>query len=379
MSRSPWARRGLSIVCVVSVAACLASIGVFSGCGEASSPPPSSSDDACPRGEYFFCRCAADVPGTKLCRSDGSGFDACSCASSSCEPGEEIACGCDDATTSTAICDDDGAIGACVCSQTGGSAGEDCPGKPLAVPRSATVKIAGNTAKARSDRTGTCGGDGPEQVFQLVPGGNGSLRVEIRGIAPLDAVVYAFGAPCGENAIACIDEAPPGGTETLDVPVSAGAPVFVVVDSFDAGGSFVLAATLTAEGPPGDVCPGVAIVLAAQQALSLEGTTKALGDDFAGNDVCAAGKGQPDSVYAVTAQAKGTLRAKLTPKANASGLLYASDSCGGASTQACGRAEKGVATSLGLAVAKGDTTYVVVDGVEKTGFDFSLDLLLEAP
>lgn len=356
----------------------------FVGCNTYDEVPSlaPTPEEVCPPASFFFCRCEGDVPGTKQCRADGSGFGDCVCASSSCEPGEEIACGCGDDGAATAVCDENGAIGPCGCETPVSAADEDCPGKPLAVPRSVTVKIAGNTAKARADRAADCGGDGPEQVFQLVPGADGTLRLEVRSIAPLDAVVSVYGAPCGETTIACLDEAPPGGIESVDVPVSAGAPIFVSVDSFDSGGSFVLAATLIAEAPVGDACPGTEVSLGLGQSLALEDTTAGLGDEFAGKGACAAGQGAPDRVYVVTATKAGVLRATLSSTDEAAVLLSATEVCGEAASRGCARGEGTDVASLALPLTAGESVALVVDGdasgAGKQGVSFTLDLALEA-
>lgn len=386
MSARSRGRGGLAGWFAIARAACALLVSAlaigcaFTGCNtydEVPSllPPP---EEICPPASFFFCRCEGDVPGTKQCSADGSAFGECVCASSSCEPGEEIACGCGDDGAATAVCDENGAIGPCGCETPVSAADEDCPGKPLAVPRSATVKIAGNTAKARADRIADCGGDGPEQVFQLVPGANGTLRLDVRSIAPLDAVVSVYGAPCGETTIACLDDAAPGGTESVDVPVSAGAPVFVSVDSYDSGGSFVLAATLIADGPVGDLCPGAELSLGVGQSLVVDDTTSDLGDDFAGSGACAQGAGAPDRVYVVTATKAGVLRAKLLPGGDRALLLYASETCGGDASLGCARAGGTTAAEMSLPLATGESVALVVDGEEEVGDTFSLELALDA-
>lgn len=340
-------------------------------------PPP--ADTGCGEDSYFFCRCEGGEPGTKRCLSDGSGFEACVCADASCVPGEAIACGCNDGSTAFAACDGDGVRGACPCAQAGDD-GDDCPGQALAVPRSVSVKLAGNTAKKANLRAASCGGgDGPEQVIQLVPGADGTLHLEVRAIAPLDAILTLYGAPCGLAERACVDDGGAGETESASIDVTAGAPVFAVIDSAGAGGSFVLTASLEAAGSVGDVCPGVPISLAVGQALTFSGNTAGLGDDRSGNPatLCEAGQGAPDAIYAVKMGGKGLLTATLRPAAGRTGLLYATTTCEGGTPRGCARAEGGAAGALLVQVGAGQALSVVVDGEEKNGFAYDLDLTLE--
>jgi hypothetical protein len=353
-------------------------------CGPTVAPnEPPEADPGCGEESYFFCRCEDGEPGTKRCLADGSGFEPCSCTSTSCVPGEATACGCEDGSTALASCGEDGVRGTCPCAQIGAGDDDDCPGKAVAVARSSGVKIAGNTAKSTNRRVSSCGGEGAEQVFQLVPGADGDLQLDVRAIAPLDAILTVYSAPCGESERACVNDQPAGGTEWVTVPVTAGAPVFAVIDSAGPGGSFVLTATLETKGSLVDVCPGVPVSLGLGQALTLSGSTLGLGDDRRGPaaTLCSAGQGAPDAIYAVTSSQKGLLTATLRPSPGKSGLLYATATCvvgtNAGGSKGCVEAAKGVAATLLVQVGAGQTLSLVVDGEEKNGFDYDLDVALD--
>jgi hypothetical protein len=359
-------------------------LGGLPSCGPTVAPnerPP--VDPGCSEESYFFCRCESGEPGTKRCLADGSGFEPCSCVGASCTPGEATACGCEDGSTALASCDGDGVRGACPCAQSGAGDADDCPGQAVAVPRSNGVKIAGNTAKSTNRRQAGCGGEGPEQVFQLVPGADGTLHLDLRAIAPLDAILTLYDAPCGGVERACVDAGGVGENEVFTVPVTAGAPLFAVVDSVGAGGSFVLTATLETAGSLVDVCPGVPITLALGQALTLAGSTVGLGDDRTGSPAtsCSTGQGAPDALYAVTSVKKGLLTATIRPAPGRNALLYATSTCESGSPagseRGCVRAANGVAETLLVQVGAGQEISLIVDGEEKSGFDYELDLALD--
>ena len=115
------------------------------------------------------------------------------------------------------------------------------------------------------------------------------------------------------------------------------------------------------------------------QPLALEGTTQGLGDDFAGSELCAKGKGAPDKVFALTMVKKGVFRAKLKPKGGATGLVYAAESCGEGSTLGCNRAAAGATATFVRDVVAGEELSLVIDGEDKAGFAFDLELSLGAP
>lgn len=104
------------------------------------------------------------------------------------------------------------------------------------------LTFTGDTLGHASLLQSSCGGDGPELVYQVTPANTGVLELRLTSQVDLGMSVRTA---CGQAAseIGCVPGfIAAGATVPLKVPVTAGTPVFVVVEGFAAGdeGGFLL-------------------------------------------------------------------------------------------------------------------------------------------
>jgi hypothetical protein len=132
-----------------------------------------------------------------------------------------------------------GAGGAVATTTTGGG-GLNCPA-PVELESIEPVLAAGDSETGANRYRGSCGGDGPEQVFEWVPPADGRYQIDTLG-SRVDTVLYLSDTfRCDRvDEIACNDDSFAGLSSWLVVDLLAGVPVVIFVDTFVTGGPFEL-------------------------------------------------------------------------------------------------------------------------------------------
>jgi len=121
---------------------------------------------------------------------------------------------------------------------------------PLPLPFDAAghAEVHGDTAEARLEQRGTCGGRGAEQVYRLRVEERTLLDLHLEGTEGLDTVLYMRSDSCaGGPELACNDDCRAVGPSCLlGVPLDPGVDYFVFADAFgaDAVGPYTLVADL---------------------------------------------------------------------------------------------------------------------------------------
>ncbi len=127
---------------------------------------------------------------------------------------------------------------------------------------------------------------------------------------------------------------------------------------------------------PSGACPGTALVLAAPAAnrrtASVQASTAQTGSSF--ESTTCGGKGGNDAAYSFTSDLDGVATIRVTSTFDA--IVSARATCVDAASEIRCKATPSGAGSAEIAVpvAKGQTTYVVVDGAQGTGGTFRLDV-----
>jgi cysteine-rich repeat protein len=278
----------------------------------------------------------------------------------------------------------------------GGVVGDSCPPAPL--DPLVEPHIEGTTLGRTDDFNAYCGGSGPDIVYQVDGGGDGTLLISLTSMSAGYSPVLHVRDICDQaaSAIACLDVAANPGSLALP----ANGKYAVIVDGRDGtAGDFLLdffreaptcgdgirnATEACDRGPDiagdgcdancmfegidatADVCPGPAATVTTRSPLVLNGYTLGYTDDYAA--ACGAVEGGPDRVYAFTPQVDGTLDVTLTP-ANGSfdAVLSVYATCAADMALdgllACSDVESpGAAEHVSLPVVMNSLYYVVVDG-----------------
>lgn len=118
-----------------------------------------------------------------------------------------------------------------------------------------------------------------------------------------------------------------------------------------------------------DACPGDPYSIAMGATLSLSGSTTGMTGDY--QSYCGTGSGSgPDTVYAITPMASGTMMVSLAGSGGVNGVLYAQEACG---SQAFFCSDEGAGLeSFAFDAQQGVPTYLVVDGRDMTAGDYVL-------
>lgn len=389
---------------ILSVAVTLGAIVAAQAC----SPAPVAEERVCTPGAYVFCRCADRTPGTKLCKSDGQSFEACTTgAAGECKGGEI-----DDPRTNEPLPDDpdddpppvtDGPLDA-------------CPGKSTAVKPGVAQTLEGDTTTATNDRRGrqgacAVGAGGKDHVYHLIPSGSGTLDVKVEGADGLDPVAYLRTA-CDdeESQVSC---GPPGANHVaqLKTNVVTGRDYFLFVDGASgSAGKYVATVALTTgsfcgdgkvdsgeacddgnkvqgdgcsndcksidgDPPSGGGCDGHPVHLWPGKTVTGTGSNLPYGNAWSAPSQTCSTSGSnafADHVYEVTPRASGTMSVTVTPKTGttANFMLAARATCSDPATTLTCKNDFGNSASsetLSLAATKDKKMYVAVDGGGATG------------
>ncbi len=322
-----------------------------------------------------------------------------------CAPG--LGCGADADCALDEVCD---AGGLCV------PAPDDtcAAAQPLALGQPAR----GDSAGLGADDRGSCGGNGPEQVFALTVAEAGLVCVTTAGSA-IDTVLHVRADACRAPAaeVACSDDsALAGGLQSaVEFQADPAVAYFIFVDSFAQGGAWQVSARpgacqaggvacvfdgdclagevcqdgVCAEAPPvdclldadcaaGERCDAGACVPAPQDACGAIGDanlpsrtvgTLAGSNDFQGQ---CGGRG-PEQVLAFTAPAAGTVCASTVGSSFDSLLYVREGACADGVEVACNDDAVGTRARVEFAVAAGADYFVFVDGFNGGG-DYVLSL-----
>ena len=390
-----------------AIAATALFIGV-QGCSSATEA--TSGAVHCTPGNFVFCRCADRAEGTKLCKGDGSSFEACSTGTAGeCVGGEDLT---DPGTGSEVPPPDQNPPP----EQAGppGSPVDACPGKPTAVTPGASIVIDGDTTGAKSDvkgKLGACaaGDGGPDHVYHLQPTGSGSLSIQVQGAGALNPLIY-IRSTCAdeESQLACAPPLGAGKLVQVQTNVIAGHDYFLVVDGASASaGKYTLTAKLTtgafcgdgkidsgeacddANKNEGDGCsnscrgisgdPAAADCTTPHPVHMWKGSTvtgtggnTAYANTFSKTGTsCTVSTSDlnlaPDHVYEVTAHSAGTLKVTLTPIETTFNMeLVARATCTDPNSQGAGMCANnggaGAVETMTFAVANGQKVYVAAEG-----------------
>lgn len=232
---------------VLSIAAVVGTVLVVAGCP--STTGATDDEMICTPGNYVFCKCADSSKGTKLCKADGKGFEACATkATGECKGGEV-----QDTNTNRPV---DGNGDIIPDPETDGGGGEQgpgeldiCPGKPISVPPGDEILLEGDTSRATGDRRGKPGGacaaalGSKDFIYHLIPSGTGSLEVKVQGQGALDPIVYVRTTCDDETTQAACGPQSGTKTATTKLAVVTGKDYFLFVDGAS-GGSGAYSATV---------------------------------------------------------------------------------------------------------------------------------------
>lgn len=243
---------------------------------------------------------------------------------------------------------------------------------PLVVPGSGGSFF--GSIDGLSGLQGSCGGAGPERVFQWTPDHSGMATIQTCGAGTdFDTVLYARSVDCHRGGeVACDDDSCPNSTgldraSRINLEVTAGETYFIFLDSFEHGGNY----TLDIIGPA--PCDDVETLPAAGGVFN--GTTQGA-NTMAGN----CGGNGPEKVYRWTPETSGTATI---------------DTCAGATYETViHMREEGCLTGVEIAcnqlalcspgfffssriypeVVAGQTYHIIVDGAGGQSGDFTLSV-----
>ncbi len=221
---------------------------------------------------------------------------------------------------------------------------------------------------------GTCGGAGPERVFQWTPERSGMATIQTCGIgSDFDTVLYVRAADCHRGTeVACDDDTCPNATgleraSQITMEVTAGETYFIFLDSFEHGGSY----TLDIIGPT--ACDDVETLPAAGGVFS--GTTQGA-HTLIGS--CGLGTG-PEKVYRWIPEVSGMAVIDTCAGATFETLLYVREGdCENGAELACNQVTfcgpRVFSSRIFPSVVAEQTYYIVVDGVGGQSGDFMLSV-----
>jgi streptogramin lyase len=240
---------------------------------------------------------------------------------------------------------------------------------PIVVPGSGGTFF--GTLVGASGLQGSCGGPGPERVFQWTPDHSGSAMIETCGNGTdFDSVLYVRHTNCNRGAeVTCSDDQCANATgltraSSINMAVTAGETYFVFVDSYGAGGSY----TLTINGPA--PCDDVETIPAAGGVFSghTQGANTLIGS---------CGGNGPEKIYRWTPETSGTAVIDTCAGATYETLLYVRQGdCLNGAQLGCNQVafcQPGLfASRVYPDVVAGETYYIIVDGVGGQSGNFTL-------
>ncbi|MBX3189792.1 MAG: DUF4215 domain-containing protein [Labilithrix sp.] len=391
--------------------AAIAAIAIFVGAQGCSATTEAGGKSRCTPGANVFCRCAGTrAEGTKLCKEDGAGFEACTTGGGVCEGGED---------ESTANGEDElnpGPEEEPVKEEAGppGSPVESCPGKPTALG-TAEMIIDGDTTGAKDDlkgAPGACvvGGGGADHVYRLTPTGSGSLSVKVQGTGAFNPTVYLRTACDDESSqVRCSETTGAGGLEQFTHNVVTGQDYYLVVDGASgSAGKYKLTMKLTTgsfcgdgkvdaneacddgnktendgcsnscqqvNGDPttGNGCPGHPVSVWPGRTVTGTGSTTPYGNTFTKTgSSCTVSESNlnaaSDHIYEITPRGTGNLKVTLTPTDPTVNLmLVARRTCTDHQSQAANMCANsgaaGAVETMTFPVTSGQKVYVAAEGV----------------
>jgi hypothetical protein len=193
-----------------------------------------------------------------------------------------------------------------------------------------------------------CGGNGPETSWELTAPANGTYVFDTFGSPQVDTVLYARNGSCGGAEIQCSDNVGPGLESQLILDLVQGQTVVVFVDSWFTGGPYTL--NVAQAGP----CP--------QQVLPSVVPQTVTGDSTGGEAIRVGFCGGigPEVSYEFTAPYGGVFQFDTFGSAFDTVLHARESSCGGFDV-ACNDDSGGQQSSIGMALAQGQTVVLFVD------------------
>jgi cysteine-rich repeat protein len=378
------------------------------GCSAKSDADPTGIH--CTPGANVFCRCADRGAGTKLCREDGTSFEACTTGEAGeCVGGEDLT----DPQTGTPV-DPPPIEEPPIEAGPPGSAIDACPGQSTSIG-TAEIVIEGDTTGAKDKakgKPGACaaGGGGPDHIYRLQATGTGSLLIKVQGLGAMNPTIY-LRSTCNDEAsqLACGETTGPGGAETIRNDIVTGREYFLYVDGASAtAGKYSISLKLTPgpvcgdgkidtneacddgnkvdgdgcapscaaiNGDPavGGGCPGQPVHMWPGKTVTGTASTLPYGNAFtktgssciiSASDLNAA----QDHVYAVTAHAAGSLKVTLTPtEVTYNAMLVARKTCTDPASQAAGMCANdgsaGAVETMTFPVTNNQTVFVAAEGV----------------
>lgn len=416
----------LSVI-ALATSTVIAAVVASQGCAPPGSSTLTREDRICIPGDYVFCRCADQSPGTKLCRSDAKSFESCqSNASGECIGGEI-----DDPRTNEPIPKDEDPDPNNDPDPPSGVL-DTCPGKSTAVPASGEIKLEGNTTAATNDRKGKAGAcavgtGGKDHVYHLIPSGTGSLEVKVQGSDGLDPVAYLRSTCDDEAAQVSCGPVSPSKVAQFKVNVVNGKDYFLFVDGASgSAGKYVATVKLSTgafcgdgkvdtgetcddgnkteddgcsnnckqfNGNPtsGGSCPGQPVDVWPGQTATGAGSTSSYGNAWnaPASSACSVDvdgtNAYQDHVYSVTPHESGQLVIALSAPlvgSLANHMIVARRTCATNETDKTycrNDASIGGAETLTIPVTKDQTVFVAIDGggVSTNKGDYSLSFKLQ--
>ena len=249
------------------------------------------------------------------------------------------------------------------------------------------------TTSGKSTLGGSCGGTGPETVFQWTPRASGEATIETCGTATTyDTVLYLRRRFClNGDEVACDDDGCANRASRITARVVGGDTYFIVVDSYAGGGPF----TLSVVPPPAPPTPtrtptATPSPVPCDRATTIPATGGVFTGTTAGLDTLAGTCGQPGSPEVVFQWTPAT-SGLATIETCGSGtdydtVLYArTGSCTNGSEVACDddscldSTGHNVASRITAMVSAGVTYFIIVDGSHGASGSFTLSVTAPQP
>ena len=185
-------------------------------------------------------------------------------------------------------------------------ANDYCQDAMIILSSTSCVNTTGSTVGATQSITGTCTGNGDDDVWYRFVAQSNSETVKVQGYGGFDAVLDIRNAPaCSASNIMCVDASGANGVETANLTsLVIGATYVVRVYHFDAGnggGDFDICVTHTAPaGPANDICSDVITLTSSLSCNYTTGSTLGATQSIPGS---CTGTGDDDVWYQFVAQA----------------------------------------------------------------------------
>ncbi len=248
------------------------------------------------------------------------------------------------------------------------------------------VNTTGSTLGATQSITGSCLGNGDDDVWYRFVAQSNSETVKVQGYGGFDAVLDIRNAPaCSASNIMCVDATGADGIETANLTsLVIGATYVVRVYHFgagDGGGDFDICVThIAPAGPPNDFCSAAITLTSSLSCNYITGSTLGATQSITGS---CTGNGDDDVWYQFVAQATShTVKVQGYGAFDAVVDIRSSSSCSGTNimcTDASGVAGLETANLTGLTIG---TTYLIRVyhyGAGDGGGDFDICVTHTAP